>query len=251
MTTESTCSETLRQQGKPYPRTCRKCGLGPCVGKPVTTPPASQEQAKWTDADSDAARLALELECLLLDTKDTAAVSRWWSSALEALELHRARINASQEQAQQPDHLPDAGKMVQQPSGGELANIGMLMRLVTTFGGKCAAGEYAGGALQQVELALKDALGKATDATKPEPMTEADTVQVFGVKDGKETLLGTAPMPPRMKAREIAREYFGHFEDDDGSDAELCFGAMEQLIEHIERSAHHGITAQAKGGDHG
>lgn len=46
MTTESTCSETLRQQGKPYPRTCRKCGLGPCVGKPVTTPPASQEQAQ-------------------------------------------------------------------------------------------------------------------------------------------------------------------------------------------------------------
>lgn len=67
-----------------------------------TTSSTRQEQAKWTDADSDAARLALELECLLLDTKDTAAVSRWWSSALEALELHRARINASQEQAQQP-----------------------------------------------------------------------------------------------------------------------------------------------------
>lgn len=77
----------------------------------LTAPPASQEQAKWTDADSDAARLALELECLLLDTKDTAAVSRWWSSALEALELHRARINASHSQAQQPtaqaQELPD------------------------------------------------------------------------------------------------------------------------------------------------
>jgi hypothetical protein len=33
---ESTCSETLRSQGKPYPRTCKKCGLGPCIGKPVT-----------------------------------------------------------------------------------------------------------------------------------------------------------------------------------------------------------------------
>ena len=31
-------------------------------------------------------RLALELECLLLDTKDTAAVSKWWDSGHEALE---------------------------------------------------------------------------------------------------------------------------------------------------------------------
>lgn len=49
----------------------------------------------WTDADSDAARLALELECLLMDTKDTAAVSRWWASANEALELHRQRMFAA------------------------------------------------------------------------------------------------------------------------------------------------------------
>ena len=31
---DSTCSETLRAQGKAYPRTCRKCGLGPCIGAP-------------------------------------------------------------------------------------------------------------------------------------------------------------------------------------------------------------------------
>lgn len=34
-------------------------------------------------------RLALELECLLLDTKDMAAVSKWWDSAHEALEQWR------------------------------------------------------------------------------------------------------------------------------------------------------------------
>jgi hypothetical protein len=28
---DSTCSETLRAQGKAYPRTCKKCGLGPCI----------------------------------------------------------------------------------------------------------------------------------------------------------------------------------------------------------------------------
>ncbi|CAB4240695.1 hypothetical protein UFOVP38_60 [uncultured Caudovirales phage] len=32
---DSTCSATLRSQGKPYPRTCKKCGLGPCVAKLV------------------------------------------------------------------------------------------------------------------------------------------------------------------------------------------------------------------------
>jgi hypothetical protein len=31
-------------------------------------------------------RLALELECLLMDTKDLATVSKWWDSAREALD---------------------------------------------------------------------------------------------------------------------------------------------------------------------
>lgn len=58
--------------------------------------PATPETVGWTDADADAARLAMELECLLLDTKDTVAVSRWWKSANEALDLHRARLAAAQ-----------------------------------------------------------------------------------------------------------------------------------------------------------
>ncbi|MBI5270646.1 MAG: hypothetical protein HY856_13325 [Burkholderiales bacterium] len=54
------------------------------------------EPVGWTDADADAARLALELECLLTD-KDipTPAVSRWWDSATEALDLHRKRMAAN------------------------------------------------------------------------------------------------------------------------------------------------------------
>jgi hypothetical protein len=35
---DSTCNETLRAQGKAYPRTCRKCGLGPCIGAPKPPP---------------------------------------------------------------------------------------------------------------------------------------------------------------------------------------------------------------------
>jgi len=62
----STCNETLRAQGKAYPRTCKKCGFGPCVGKPKsdTTPPAAQRS--WvglTDEEvlSEAKRFALGL----------------------------------------------------------------------------------------------------------------------------------------------------------------------------------------------
>lgn len=41
-------------------------------------------------------RLALELECLLLDTKDLAPVSRWWDSAMVALdEWHKAKDSVS------------------------------------------------------------------------------------------------------------------------------------------------------------
>lgn len=32
---DSTCNQTLQLQGKPYPRTCKKCGLGPCVSPVV------------------------------------------------------------------------------------------------------------------------------------------------------------------------------------------------------------------------
>ena len=56
----------------------------------------------WTDADSDAARLALELECLLLDTETLSVVSKWWASANEALELHRQRLATLAAPSQEP-----------------------------------------------------------------------------------------------------------------------------------------------------
>lgn len=63
----------------------------------------------------------------------------------------------------------------------------------------------------------------------------SDTVNVIGVKaDGSADLLGTAPMPPRMKAREIAREYFGGFTEDDGSDADSCFWALVGFLDWLE-----------------
>lgn len=62
----------------------------------------------WTDADADAARLALELECILTD-RDTPMplTSRWWESAHEALALHRRRISDELREIECPPD-PDA-----------------------------------------------------------------------------------------------------------------------------------------------
>ena len=70
----------------------------------IASAPAIQPQAAATIAEqtdsaetawSIAGRLALELECLLLDTKDTAIVSKWWGTAHEALEDYRLVRNAA------------------------------------------------------------------------------------------------------------------------------------------------------------
>ncbi len=47
---------------------------------------AAREIEKNQDRIAAGHRLALELECLLLDTKDLPTVSRWWASGMEALE---------------------------------------------------------------------------------------------------------------------------------------------------------------------
>ena len=51
------------------------------------------EREACADAESDAGRLALELERLLV-SNDMPAASRWRDSANEALDLHRSRLDA-------------------------------------------------------------------------------------------------------------------------------------------------------------
>ena len=49
---------------------------------------AAEERA--SDVEAAGHRLALELECLLLDCKDMAIVSKWFDSGMEALAAWRA-----------------------------------------------------------------------------------------------------------------------------------------------------------------
>jgi hypothetical protein len=47
---DSTCNKTLRAEGKAYPRTCRKCGLGPCIADRV--PPEQDPSCKDCQTES-------------------------------------------------------------------------------------------------------------------------------------------------------------------------------------------------------
>jgi hypothetical protein len=53
-----------------------------------------QLDTAWAQAH----RLALELECLIMDTKDNAIVSKWWDSAFEAMEeYHNLKPGAAED----------------------------------------------------------------------------------------------------------------------------------------------------------
>ena len=53
---DSTCSNALRAQGKAYPRTCKKCGLGPCVEMANEALDQMAENAKELGLDYEPAR---------------------------------------------------------------------------------------------------------------------------------------------------------------------------------------------------
>lgn len=52
---------------------------------------------------TQAHRLALELECLLLDTQDLSVQSKWWASAHAALDLYRWACNEGRELLEQAE----------------------------------------------------------------------------------------------------------------------------------------------------
>ena len=55
-----------------------------------------QLDAAWAQAH----RLALELECLIMDTKDNAVVSKWWDSAFEAIEEYQSLKPGADEESE-------------------------------------------------------------------------------------------------------------------------------------------------------
>ena len=57
-------------------------------------------KAENATAWAQAHRLALELECLLLDTKDNASVSKWWDSGMDALSEYQQLKPGAEEEAE-------------------------------------------------------------------------------------------------------------------------------------------------------
>jgi len=55
-----------------------------------------ERDTAWAQAH----RLALELECLIIDTKDNAVVSKWWDSAFEAIEEYQTLKPGADEESE-------------------------------------------------------------------------------------------------------------------------------------------------------
>ncbi|MDH1378357.1 hypothetical protein N5J07_02570 [Comamonas aquatica] len=95
------------------------------------------------------------------------------------------------------------------------------------------------------EAPAHPAEGVPAQAAVPLPM-----VELFGVKDGQETCLGSVPMPPTMRARELLQDIGFRGLDDDDGDGAYAMAACEQLIEYCkayyEAPAHpaEGVPAQ-------
>ena len=60
----------------------------------------SETELERDTAWAQAHRLALDLECLLLDTKDNAVVSKWWDSGMEALSEYQELQPGAKEDAE-------------------------------------------------------------------------------------------------------------------------------------------------------
>lgn len=64
-----------------------------------------------------------------------------------------------------------------------------------------------------------------------------DKVTLVGVKpDGTEEVIGTATMPPKMKARQIVRDMFGEIDEDGGDSGAMALWCCEQLLEWMEKT---------------
>ena len=68
---------------------------------------AAQDDA--STAWAQAHRLALELECLFMDTKDNVIVSKWWDSAFEAIEEYNKLKPGAAEDAEAWAKMRKAG----------------------------------------------------------------------------------------------------------------------------------------------
>ena len=88
--------ESLRQQLTDSQMTYQSAVAGRREFRIAVSKMRDQLNTAWAQAH----RLALELECLLLDTKDNAIVSKWWDSGMEALSEYQELQPRAKEEAE-------------------------------------------------------------------------------------------------------------------------------------------------------
>lgn len=63
-----------------------------------------------------------------------------------------------------------------------------------------------------------------------------DRVTMIGVRaNGSSEVLGTAPVPPKMKARDIITNYFGRIDEENGDEGAMALWACEELIDWMDK----------------
>lgn len=76
----------------------------PVYTQPPRREPLSDEQAHNNAVAPHAKRLAMELECLLLDCEDMAVVSKWFDSGMEAIQNYQDAVRAIEAAIKEQPH---------------------------------------------------------------------------------------------------------------------------------------------------
>lgn len=119
---------------------------------PHTTPDSTKRSADSAESFckqelhnlmSVAGRMALELECLLLDTKDLSVVSKWWDTGMESLQSYREYIwsithgkdgeHFCDTHCVHTDHHPDCKVTEQEPVAEVVAHFRNALYQVRTL----------------------------------------------------------------------------------------------------------------------
>ena len=79
----SDCQQELRAAGKPYPRTCQLCGLGPCKERPIAKSPSELDRLR-----AEAARLQEASGRVRALVKEQAEDEGLWFEAQTAAEAY-------------------------------------------------------------------------------------------------------------------------------------------------------------------
>jgi hypothetical protein len=114
---DSTCSNALRAQGKAYPRTCKKCGLGPCIELAQQAIDKKAENARELGLDYEPAQqepVALKCGAII------EVFGKDWRLEYMSLPVGKHKLYTQQYTYTTPEQEPVAWKLVPRDATDEM-----------------------------------------------------------------------------------------------------------------------------------